>query len=258
MKSSLKHENYETLNLLGYGLAKFGLPFVRALGFQTKTGLYEQLVKMGVAETSGVIKNRQDLFDPFFPNGRKGWWQKGEAYIHRKKLIDSLFGELNPSEFADVVRLALTDFDGGLSQKQTINPLLKTRYKKMQETGMEAEYYFMQNYFEIEQFKGATIDDARLFGDGYDFQMRINGLCYLAEIKGVRLIHGDIRLTEREYQQAGDYKENFALVVVSNLADNPCMTSIFNPLEKINFERNISHIFQTSFVTSKWKIKECN
>ena len=29
-----------------------------------------------------------DLFDHFFPNnGRKGWWQKGDTYIHRKYLI---------------------------------------------------------------------------------------------------------------------------------------------------------------------------
>jgi hypothetical protein len=82
--SDNKHKNYELLNLIGYGLAKFDMGFVKKLGFKTKTAFYEYIVTLNIAETEGVVKNRQDLFDPFFDDGRKGWWQKGDAYIHRK------------------------------------------------------------------------------------------------------------------------------------------------------------------------------
>ena len=34
--SSIKHQNYEILNLIGYGLAKFESDLVSALGFKTK------------------------------------------------------------------------------------------------------------------------------------------------------------------------------------------------------------------------------
>ena len=34
-----KHENYEILNLIGYGLAKFDMNLVRQFGYQTKTEL---------------------------------------------------------------------------------------------------------------------------------------------------------------------------------------------------------------------------
>lgn len=85
-----KHENYEILNLIGYGLAKFGNVFVKEFGFRYKTDFYNFLISKGIAETVGTIKNRQDLFDQFFDNGRKGWHQKGDAYIHRKLLLDSL------------------------------------------------------------------------------------------------------------------------------------------------------------------------
>lgn len=68
-----KHKNYELLNLIGYGLAKFNLPFINEFGVKSKTAFYELLIAQGVAETSGTIKNRQDLFDPFFDNGRMGW-----------------------------------------------------------------------------------------------------------------------------------------------------------------------------------------
>nr|CBX30956.1 unknown protein [uncultured Desulfobacterium sp.] len=35
--SDNKHENYELLNLIGYGLAKFDMDFVNEFGFKTKT-----------------------------------------------------------------------------------------------------------------------------------------------------------------------------------------------------------------------------
>lgn len=82
--SSSKHKNYEILNLIGYGLAKFGLEFVLHFDCLNKAELYQKMVNIGVADTIGTVKNRQDLFDPFFDNGRQGWWQKGDVYIHRK------------------------------------------------------------------------------------------------------------------------------------------------------------------------------
>ena len=105
-----KHENYEILNLLGYGLAKFGNEFIKQFGFKTKLSFFEYFVEIGIVETGSVVKNRMDLFDPFFDNNRKGWWQKGNAYIHRKLLIDSLFGNENVIGYANIVKLFLKDF----------------------------------------------------------------------------------------------------------------------------------------------------
>jgi hypothetical protein len=71
--SDTRHENYEILNLIGDGLAKFDLVFVRAFGFATKTAFYKHIISRGIADSIGTVKNRQDLFDPFFDNKRKGW-----------------------------------------------------------------------------------------------------------------------------------------------------------------------------------------
>jgi hypothetical protein len=68
-----KHENYELLNLIGYGLAKFDMGFVKEFKFKTKSAFYQHIVELKIAATTGTVKNRQDLFDPFFDNGRKGW-----------------------------------------------------------------------------------------------------------------------------------------------------------------------------------------
>ncbi len=56
-----KHKNYEILNLLGYGLAKFDKDFIRQFGFESKTEFFDFLIKQGVSETVGTIKNRQSL-----------------------------------------------------------------------------------------------------------------------------------------------------------------------------------------------------
>ena len=62
--SGARHKNYEILNLIGYGLAKFEGDLVAALGFKTKSALFNHLIRRGVAETRGTLKNRQDLFNP--------------------------------------------------------------------------------------------------------------------------------------------------------------------------------------------------
>ncbi|MCB4235162.1 hypothetical protein LDL59_08765 [Kaistella anthropi] len=127
-----------------------------------------------------------DLFDPFFENSRKGWWQKGDAYIHRKLLIDSLFGNENVIGYANIVKLFLKDNFKIENILVEVKPIVKSRFKKLQETGLEAELYFMNNYNSIDIFKNGNIEDARLYGDGYDFQINVNENSFLAEVKGIR------------------------------------------------------------------------
>jgi hypothetical protein len=43
-----KHENYEILNLIGYGLAKFDLDFVREFGFKNKQEFFLYIVSIGM------------------------------------------------------------------------------------------------------------------------------------------------------------------------------------------------------------------
>jgi hypothetical protein len=137
-----RHKNYEILNLIGYGLAKFDDGFIKEFGFNTKSAFYKYCVSNGLADTAGTIKNRMDLFDNFFPNQRKGWWQKGNAYIHRKTHIDSLFGKEDAREFANVVKLYMQNNYGIKSIPTNEVPIIKSRFKKMQETGLEAELFF--------------------------------------------------------------------------------------------------------------------
>ena len=184
--SDYRHKNYELLNLLGYGLAKFDMEFVKEFGFKTKSAFYDYMVSLKVAETASVVKNRQDIFDPFFNNARKGWWQRGNIYLHRKLLIDSLFGDLNAWQYSGIVKIYIQSNFGEVQKPESISPVMKSRFKQLQITGQEAEIYFMHNYTNIQHFSSGSLDDARLFGDGYDFQVNVNENSYLTEIKGIR------------------------------------------------------------------------
>jgi hypothetical protein len=232
-----KHENYEILNLIGYGLSKFNNEFVQEFGFTTKISFYKFCVDNTIAETVGIIKNRMDLFDPFFPeNGRKGWWQKGNAYIHRKILIDSLFGDENVKGYANIVKLHMRDSFNVKNIECQTKPIIKTRFKKLQETGLEAEMFFMDNYNSIDIFQNGILEDARLYGDGYDFQVSVDEQSYLAEIKGIRAKKGKFRLTENEYNKALEYKNDYIVTLILNLNEVPRILIIENPVKNLEFE----------------------
>jgi hypothetical protein len=235
-----KHQNYEILNLIGYGLSKFNDDFVKEFGFTTKTAFYKYCVFNKIAETAGTVKNRMDLFDHFFPNnGRKGWWQKGDTYIHRKILIDNLFGLENVQGYANIVKLYMKENYAVEGIPISVKPIVKSRFKKLQETGLEAEIYFMNNFKEINIFKDGSLEDARLFGDGYDFQINANNIAYLAEVKGIRERKGKFRLTENEYKKASEYQDNYIVALILNMKDIPRFLTIENPIKNLQFEEKI-------------------
>lgn len=253
--SGTKHKNYELLNLIGYGLAKFDNEFVKQFGFGTKTAFYKNIVAEGIAKTTGTVKNRQDLFDPFFDNGRKGWWQKGNTYEHRKILIDSLYGELDVKLFTNIVKLHLNkkadEIDqigqDEVSETEKISPILRSRFNQLQVTGQKAELYFINNFQMISQFKFGKLEDARLLGDGYDFQVQVNMSFLLAEVKGLRSNYGAIRLTKNEYIKAKEYKNDYGLVIVSNLDDIPRFVTIFDPANELSLTKYIVNREQITY-----------
>lgn len=238
-----KHENYDLLNMIGYGLAKFDNHFVKQFGFKTKSAFYQFLVDKNVADTTGAVKNRQDMLDPFFPNPRKGWWQKKKQYRHRFILIDSLFGKEDAKGFSNIVKAYLNKECKISDFQSSIKPIMQSKFRQMQETGLEAELFFMNNYKLISLFERGSIEDARLFGDGYDFQLNFSDESfYLAEVKGLRIETGSVRFTEKEIIRAEEHADKYFLVVVNNLINTPQFSLTQNPLKTLKLKKNIRNL----------------
>ena len=162
-------------------------------------------------------------------------------------MIDNLFGELNSRNFADIIRLYIGRFESSKAKKRVISPILKSKFKQLQITGQEAEVYFVNHFEEIATFRRGFLEDARLLGDGYDFQITVQPKFYLVEVKGLRSSNGSVRITENEFNKAKEHKEDYGLIVVSNLYDMPKMTSIFNPLKELKFKMQIRNQEQISY-----------
>jgi len=227
----------EIMNLIGYGLAKFDLFFTKEFGYNTKTSFNKYIVQLGLANTEKSVSNRQDSFDPYFDNGRKGWWQRSQRQ-HIKLFIDSLFGSENVNSFANIVKLFIKDFNPKIIiETLQVQPIVKSKFKQLQETGKEAEFFFMSNYKDIQSFENGNIEDARHWGDGYDFQINLNNKFLLAEVKGIRNKSGAIRMTQNEFYKAKEYKNDYYLVIISNLSKTPKMNVFENPLMKIEFNK---------------------
>lgn len=239
----------EILNLIGYGLAKFDKSFALEFGFDNKSAFCRFIVELGLASTVRAVFNRQDSFDPYFDNGRRGWFQRNQRE-HIKIFIDSLFGREDVKGFANVVKMYIQQLDSNIHLTSTkVSPFILSKFKQLQETGRLAEVYFMKNFQTISTFQNAILKDARLWGDGYDFQLQLGNDFLLTEVKGVREVRGAIRMTQREYLKAEEYKNLFYLVVVSNLNGQPKISCFQDPIANIDLECREINSIQKNYYT---------
>ena len=102
--ASKEDKKSEIMNLIGYGLAKFDNAFVFEFGQPSKAAFARYVVSLGLANTNKAVSNPMDSFDPYFDNGRRGWFQRNQRE-HIKLFIDSLFGHEDSHSFANIVKL---------------------------------------------------------------------------------------------------------------------------------------------------------
>lgn len=241
----------EIMNLIGYGLAKFDKAFVSEFGMQSKSAFARYVVELGLANTIKAVSNRMDSFDPYFDNGRRGWYQRNQRE-HIKLFIDSLFGNEDARGFANIVKMYIHEINADVVLTATqVSPAMKSKFKQLQETGKEAEFYFINNYQSLPIFVDGILEDARLWGDGYDFQIQCSDNYLLAEVKGLRETTGSIRMTQNEYNKALEYSKDYILVVVSNLLNTPKLTYIENPANELVLTPREQQSRQTNYYSER-------
>ena len=75
----------------------------------------------------------------------------------------------------------------------------------------------------------------------------MNNSYLLAEVKGIREKSGSIRLTQNEVDKATEFKNDYLLIVVSNLSSMPKLNLIENPMDSLRFTRKEIQSTQTNY-----------
>jgi len=234
--------------LIGLYLSKFDDKGLQALGFE---GMYQafNVLRYAVASKPASIKNYRDEFDPYFPNKRKGWYQRG-LREHCKKILDE-FSELSFDGFTDLIEsIILKDYEF----EKFISKIEKKDYSetiaKRLATGEAAEEYFKANYNFINDFTNYELKDTTKLACGFDFKLTLNSSYYCVEVKGLNTLNGNILMTEKEFSVAQNLKQKYCLFVVTNFVEKPVHQYYFDPLDsRLEFKKIGRQVTQVNYST---------
>ena len=196
------------------------------------------------------IKNYRDVFDPLFPNDRKGW-HKG-AIRDYCKAIYSAFGSLNLDDFTSLLKRIIYkehDLDVLMEEVETKQGEDRSFAKRLI-TGQAAEHYFKTKYKDISLFQDFEIEDTTRLGCGFDFRLFSPSIFYGVEVKGLSEPRGSIALTSKEHAVASVLKNRFFLFVVKNFRETPFHEWYQDPVNgNLVFSRIEQRLVQISWMT---------
>jgi len=247
--NELTKKNSLVVLIVTFYLSKYDRQACRALGYNNFHQAFEDVGhRLGVKPNT--IKNRRDEFDPIHDNGRVGWYQRGLRSSYAK--IVQMFDNLSFEALTDLVRDLLND--GG--QSLDVEPMLmalNAQGDKQQSvfvpraaTGRKAEECFIRWFHEgVLPFQGKLVDK-RDYGCGYDFFVE-GHISHQVEVKGLVSETGGVLLTDKEWQTARHYKQNYSLFVVYSVDDNPTWTIINNPSLCLSPKMSVRTVVQVSW-----------
>ena len=114
-------------------------------------------------------------------------------------------------------------------------------------TGRRAEDYFIERSADIIGIEPAELVDYRQAARGFDFGVDGDPVRAI-EVKGIRQLHGEILMTDRESSEAGLRRSDYWLVVVGNLDGNPVPQVFRDPYRQLD----VRCVFSKS-VTASWR-----
>lgn len=229
------------LMLAGLFLSKFGDAAVSSLGFATWTEAYNALA-FSIGGKPNSLKMYRQEYDPYFPNGRKGW--HGREIRPTRLALMNEFGALALPEFSQLIKTQFSsdcDVDTSIAQATIAAGVIadsESSFARRMTTGLAAENYFESHYESVSSFSACELMRTTTFGCGFDFKLTPPVGEFLAvEVKGLRTATGQIQLTEKEFAMAEYLQNRFYLYVVSDFAHTPTAKVVENPLRAgISFE----------------------
>ena len=233
--------------IVSYYLSKFDRNALKNLGYSTFTQAFNDLgLKLKVPPNT--IKNMRENFDPLHPNGRVGWYQR-ELPPSRLDVVENFnhFSEDALTEIVkEIINMESTSSDSIEVYTAVINSEDKDKnvatrsYTTRGITGNKAEELFIEAWNKgfIEGFSGKLIDK-RNDGCGYDFEVKNNGRKIAFEVKGLLEERGGINFTDKEWKIAKELGNNYIVVLISNIKDNPIFTIYQNPYNTLPSQKRV-------------------
>lgn len=252
-------ENHKLALYVTNYLARFDKVALENLGFKNWETAFSRISdKLHVKKHS--VRNWRDEFDPLF-GYRAGWYQRPMS-PSRANVALALEG-LDESE----IRTIVEDILSGKIENDTVNlnQLLKIadeisdNEKKSYfilrgPTGKKAEQFFIEQHRKSNLPFNGELRDTRDLGCGYDFEIKSSTELYFIEVKGLSSERGGILFTNKEWETAKKYKENYVIALVSNIDDSPEIRFISNPAETLNPKRNMITTIQTQWSVSNTEL----
>ncbi len=237
----MKLEN-ELGMVVAFFLSKFGENSLGRLGFRSYKQAFEETGQvLGINPNS--VKNWRDEFDPYYDNGRKGWYQR-EIRPSRLKVIatfDSLGEDALLAVVLDIVHhdrrqkietelhAILKEIKAADSKKET----KKVDYIARGPTGRMAEEFFISQFHAgLTPFDG-VLQDCRDNGVGYDFEVDNIQSQSFVEIKGSAKESSGITFTDKEWIMAKEKQDFYFLGLVTDISVSPKIKFLKNPGNKL-------------------------
>jgi hypothetical protein len=242
----------EKIILAGLYLSKYDGAALKKLGFESFTEAFN-VIGYALGSKPASVKNYRDEFDPYFPNGRKGWHKRPFRQYCRNVFEE--FKDLDIETFTDLVK-SLVGFDENtLSQIEAMDEEAdgESLFAKRMITGIAAEQYFESIQPKLPEFSGYELANTTRLGCGYDFRLRNQtAKDFLAvEVKGLREQTGNVSLTPKEHDAAATLSNRFFLFVVKNFRESPFHEIYNNPLSgNLRFARKERVLVQVSWMAS--------
>jgi len=257
--------NRKRAHIVAYYLSRFDKAALSNLGYQTDKEAFHKTAE-ALDVLPNYIKFRRDEFDVAHPH-RKGW--------HKRPMTMSIINTINALQDIDEPALRSIVLDilekgeevevsDDLESLMKIIPEEKNKKQKRtyvprNVTGRKAEEIFIE-WFKSGQeeiSQGKDFVDMRDYGCGYDFQIVVSDKqIYAIEVKGFLEDEGGILITGKEWETAGIMKTDYYLVLVSNIDNDPVITVVNNPYEKLSPKRNLQTVIQVNWTVSSTEIRQ--
>lgn len=117
-KASRQRDKTKDSLIIAYYLSRRNEEAIHKLGYKTFIEAFKSIgLLLGQKHTT--IKNMRDEFDPYFDNGRAGWYQR-QLSASRKEVFDML-QNVSDSELDEIVRDIIADYTNDEKPKRKDN-----------------------------------------------------------------------------------------------------------------------------------------